>query len=174
MAGPCRSMLITIGKVLKPWGVKGEVKVQPLSDVAGRFTGLRRVVLVSPRGKEMTCLVRSVRYRGDAPYLLLEGYDSPERSRDLANWLVTVPREEAAPLPEGRYYWFELIGMTVLSEDGETLGEITDVFATGSNDVYIMKGKGGEVYLPATREIVKAIDRGSRTMTIHVVDGLLD
>jgi len=88
--------------------------------------------------------------------------------------LIRIPREEAIPLPEGQYYWFELVGMAVLSEAGEKLGEIVEVFATGSNDVYVMKRGKEEVYLPATKEIVKQIDRQARTMVIHVMEGLLD
>ena len=167
-------MLITIGKVLKPWGLKGEIKVQPLTDFPDRFLSLSRVYLVSPGGKELVCAVRSARSLGGTPLLLLEGYDTPEKSRAINNYLVKVPREEAVPLPEGQYYWFELIGMTVLSEEGERLGEITDVFATGSNDVYVMKRGSKEVYIPATKEIVKQIDRKARTMTIQVMEGLLD
>lgn len=167
-------MLITIGKALKPWGVKGEVKVQPLTDFPGRFKDLRRVYLVSPRGKETACAVKSVRYLAGAPLLLLEGYDAPEKTKAISNYLIKVPRKEAVPLPEGRYYWFELIGMAVLSEAGEKLGEITDIFATGSNDVYVMKRGRREVYIPATKEIVKQIDRKARTMVIHVMEGLLE
>jgi 16S rRNA processing protein RimM len=167
-------MLIAIGKVLKPWGVRGEVKVQSLTDFPERFKDLRRVYLVSPRGNEIVCAVKSARSLGGMPLLLLEGYDSPEKARTIASWLIKIPQEEAVPLPEGQYYWFELIGMVVLSEEGERLGEITDVFATGSNDVYVMKRDGGEVYIPATKEIVKQIDRKARTMIIHVMEGLLE
>ncbi len=167
-------MLITIGKVLKPWGVRGEVKVQPLTDFPGRFKDLRRVYLVSPRGKEIVCEVRSVRYQGDAPFIILEGYDAPEKAKAIAGWFIKIPQEEAMPLPEGRYYGFELIGMAVISEAGEKLGEITDIFETGSNDVYVMKRGKKEVYIPAIREIVKKVDREARTMTIHVMKGLLE
>jgi 16S rRNA processing protein RimM len=167
-------MLITIGKALKPWGVKGEVKVQSLTDFPERFKDLRRVFLVSPQGKEIVCAVESVRSMGGMPLLLLAGYDSPEKAKAIANWLIKIPQEEAVPLPEGQYYWFELIGMVVLSEEGERLGEITDIFETGSNDVYVMKRGRREVYIPATKEIVKQIDRQARTMIIHLMEGLLE
>ncbi len=167
-------MLITIGRVLKPYGVKGEVKVEPITDFPERFGSLKRVVLESPRGNELPCTVRSVRYLNGLPYLCFEGYDSPEQAKKLNAWLIRIPQEEAVSLPEGQYYWFELVGMTVLSEAGEKLGEIAEVFATGSNDVYVMKQGKKEVYIPATKEVVKKIDRQARTMTIHVVEGLLD
>jgi 16S rRNA processing protein RimM len=108
------------------------------------------------------------------PVLLLKGYDSPEKARVLNGWLVQVPQEETVPLPEGQYYWFELIGMEVLSETGEKLGTIVDIFETGSNDVYVMKAGRKEVYLPATKDVIRQIDRAAKRMVVHVMEGLLD
>jgi len=167
-------MLITIGRVAKPHGVKGEVKVVPLTDHPGRFEKLQRVFLVSPAGTQKECAVRSVRYLADAPLLLLAGYDSPEKARELNGWLVQLPEEEAISLPEGQYYWFELIGMDVESESGEKLGKIVDIFATGSNDVYVMQSGKREVYLPATKEVIRQVDRKTRRMVVRVLEGLLD
>jgi 16S rRNA processing protein RimM len=167
-------MLITIGKVVKPFGVKGEMKIEPMTDFPERFTGLTRVYLVSPSGKEVACEVKSVRYAGGAPYLLFSGYDSPEKAKAINGWFIKVPEEEAVPLPEGTYYWFELIGMEVVSDAGEKLGTIVDIFETGSNDVYVLKQDGKETYIPATREVIRLVDRKARRMTIHVPDGLLE
>ncbi len=167
-------MLITIGKARKTFGVKGEIKIEPMTDHPERFKDLRRVYLTSPRGEEKVCAVTSVRYMNGDPVLLLEGYDTPEKARVLNGWLVQVPREEAVPLPEGQYYWFELIGMEVESEAGEKLGKIIDIFETGSNDVYVMKAGGKEVYLPATREVIRQIDLTAKRMVIRVTEGLLD
>ena len=167
-------MLITIGKAVKPFGVKGEMKIEPLTDFPERFNQLNRVYLVSPAGKEVVCDVRSVRYAGSVPFLLFKGYDSPEKAKALNGWMIKVPAEETVPLPEGSYYWFELIGMEVFSESGEKLGSIVDVFETGSNDVYVMKQGRKETYLPATKEIVKQVDRKTKRMIIHVVDGLME
>ena len=167
-------MLITIGKVQKTHGVKGEVKVDPRTDHPDRFSKLRRVYLTSPRGEIRECAVRSVRYMDGTPVLLLKGYDDPERARELNGWLVQVPQEEAVPLPEGQYYWFELIGMEVFTESGQKLGTIVDIFETGSNDVYVMKSGRKEVYLPATKEVIRQVDRTAKRLVIHVMDGLLD
>ncbi|MDA8099833.1 MAG: ribosome maturation factor RimM [Nitrospiraceae bacterium] len=167
-------MLITIGKVQKPHGVKGEVKVEPLTDHLDRFRKLRRVFLTASDEKTQECAVKAVRYLDSIPLLQLAGYDSPERARELNGRLVQIPEEEAVPLPEGQYYWFELIGMEVLSEAGEKLGRIVDIFQTGSNDVYVMQSGKREIYLPATKEIVKQVDRQAKRMVIHVMEGLLD
>ncbi len=167
-------MLITIGKAVKPFGVKGEIKIEATTDFPDRFKGLRRVYLVSPAGQEIACEVRSARYAGGVPFILLEGYDTPEKAKALNGWLVKVPEEEAVPLPEGAYYWFELIGMEVVSESGENLGNIVDVFETGSNDVYVLKRGSEEVYIPATKEVIKQVDRKTKRMVIHLIDGLLE
>jgi 16S rRNA processing protein RimM len=167
-------MLITIGKAVKPFGVKGEMKIEPLTDFPERFKDLNRVHLVSPAGKEIVCEVKSVRYAGEMPLLVFNGYDSPEKAKALNGWLVKVPDEEASPLPDGHYYWYELIGMEVCSENGEKLGTIVDIFETGSNDVYVMKRGRKEVYLPATKEVIKQIDRKAKQMVIHLMDGLME
>ncbi len=167
-------MLITIGKAVKPFGVKGEIKIESLTDFPERFKGLRRVYLVSPKGKEIACEVKAVRYAGGVPYLLFSGYDSPEKAKALNGWFIKVPEQEAVPLPEGNYYWFELVGMEVVSESGEKLGTIVEVFETGSNDVYVMKRGRKEVYIPATKEIVKQVDRKAKRMVIHLMEGLLE
>jgi 16S rRNA processing protein RimM len=167
-------MLITIGKALKPWGVKGEMKIEPITDFPKRFGNLTRVYLVSPAGKEMICEVTAVRYVGTAPVIQIAGYDSPEKAKALNGWLVRVPEEETVPLPEGTYYWFELIGMEVFSEADEKLGTIVDIFETGSNDVYVMKQGRKEIYIPATQEVVKQVDRKAKRMVIHLLDGLME
>jgi 16S rRNA processing protein RimM len=167
-------MLITIGRVQKTHGVKGEIRIEPLTDHPERFSDLRRVFMTSPRGESRECTVRSVRYMDNSPLLLLEGYETPEEARALNGWLVQIPEEEALPLPEGQYYWFELIGMEVVSEAGERLGRIVDIFETGSNDVYVMKAGRKEVYLPATKEVIRQVDRAAKRMVIRVMDGLLE
>jgi 16S rRNA processing protein RimM len=168
-------MLITIGKAVKAFGVKGEMKIELMTDFPERFRNLKRVFLVSPNGKEIERKVRSVRYdAGGTLFLVFDGYDSPEKAKELNGWFIKVPREEAVRLPEGSYYWFELIGMEVVSESGEKLGTIVDVFETGSNDVYVMKRGGKETYIPATKDVVKQVDRQLKRMVIHLVDGLFD
>jgi 16S rRNA processing protein RimM len=168
-------MLITIGRIIKPFGVKGEMKIEPVTDFPERFKKLRRVSLVSPSGEELNAEVRSTRFdAGGALYLLLFGYESPEKARELNGWFIKVPQEQAVPLPEGTYYHFELIGMEVISEAGEKLGTITDIFETGSNDVYVMKQGRKETYIPATKEIIKQVDRTRKRMVIHVMEGLME
>jgi 16S rRNA processing protein RimM len=167
-------MLITIGKVLKPWGVKGEMKIEPQTNVPERFKELDRVFLVSPSGEKFFCRLTAVRYISTMPLLTFSGYDTPEKAKSLNGWLIKIPSEEAVPLPEGTYYWFELIGMDVFSEEGKKLGTITDIFETGSNDVYVIKSGSKEVYIPATCEVIKQVDKEANKMVIHLMNGLME
>jgi len=167
-------MLITIGKAVKPFGVKGEMKIEPMTDFPERFKELGRVYLVSPAGHELVCTVRSVRYAGETPIILFSGYDAPEKAKELNGWFLKVPESETVPLPEGQYYWYELMGMDVFSESGEKLGAIVDIFETGSNDVYVMKRGRQEVYIPATKEVIRQVDRKAKRMIIHLIDGLME
>jgi len=167
-------MLVTIGKAIKTFGVKGEMKIEPLTDFPERFRDLQRIYLVSPAGKEIVCEVRSVRNAGGAIYLLFAGYDTPEKARVLNGWLLKIPEAETVPLPDGSYYWFELMGMEVVSESGEKLGAIVDIFQTGSNDVYVLKKGRKEIYVPATKEVIRQVDKKARRMTIRVLEGLLE
>jgi 16S rRNA processing protein RimM len=167
-------MLITIGKAVKPFGVKGEMKIEPMTDFPERFNGLHRVHLVSPAGRELAVEVKSVRYAGATPLLLFDGYNSPEAAKSLNGWFVKIPEEEVVPLPEGTYYWFELIGMEVVEENGASFGTLVDIFETGSNDVYVVKRGDKEIYIPATREVVRLVDKKGKRMTIRVPEGLLE
>ncbi len=167
-------MLVTIGKAIKTFGVKGEMKIEPLTDFPERFGNLHRVFLVSPAGKEIVCEVLSVRNAGGAIYLLFAGYDTPEKAKVLNGWLLKIPEAETVPLPDGSYYWFELIGMEVVSESGEKLGEIVDIFQTGSNDVYVLKKGRKEFFIPATKEVIRQVDKKAKRMTIRVLEGLLE
>ena len=167
-------MLVTIGKAIRTFGVKGEMKIEPLTDFPEWFGNLHRVYLVSPSGQEIVCEVLSVRNAGGAIYLHFAGYDTPEKARILNGWLLKIPEAETVPLPDGSYYWFELIGMEVVSESGEKLGVIVDIFQTGSNDVYVLKKGGKEFYIPATKEVIRQVDKKARRMTIRVLEGLLE
>jgi 16S rRNA processing protein RimM len=115
-----------------------------------------------------------VRYAGGAPYLQFAGYDSPEKAKALNGWFLKLPEEETVPLPEGAYYWFELIGMEVVTEDGAVLGVLADIYETGSNDVYVVKRGGEELDLPATRDVIRLVDRKAKRMTVRLPEGLLE
>lgn len=166
--------LITIGKVLKHRGLKGELKVLSLTDFSSRFSELKDVILTSPDGRNINCKVKGIRLQKGFVLLSLEGCDTIEKAEGLKNWLVRIPQDKARRLPDGQYYWFDLLGMKVYSDSGLLIGDLIDIFATGSNDVFVVKGMVREHLVPATREVVKDVDVQNKRMTIHIIKGLLE
>lgn len=167
-------MLISVGRVIKPRGVRGEVKVESLTDFPERFEKLDRVYLTWPSGRVLECRVGSVRYIKGIPYLVFESYETPEKARQLCGSLIQIPEQEAMPIPDGSFYWFELIGMEVFTEDERRLGVIDEILRTGGNDVYVVKNGRKEYYIPATEEVIRQVDKARRRMVIHVIEGMLD
>ncbi len=165
--------LITIGKILKARGIHGELKVLPLTDFLERFSELKEVILASPDGNDVKCKIDSVRYQKGFVLLCFEGCSTIDEAKRLINWYVRIPKELVRELPSNQYYWSDLIGMTVYSDTGLLVGEIIDVFSTGSNDVLVVKGRKKELLIPATLEVVKDVDVKNKRMAIHIIKGLI-
>ncbi len=143
--------------MLKAWGYRGELKIEILTDFPERFASLRTVYL-GDDAKSFS--VERARLHGkNAAVIKLAGVDSPEAGAKLRDQLVQVPTGEAVPLPEGKLYLYQLVGLSVKTVAGETLGEVTDVLDTsGANDVYVVTGNGREILLPAIPQVIKEID----------------
>jgi 16S rRNA processing protein RimM len=166
--------LVTIGKIIKPFGVKGEVRVLPLSDVPGRFHALTDVTVMAPSGR--TLLTRVTRVREDrGGYVIgLEALSTPEEAAGFRGGWIKIPEEDVPPLPAGQYYEFQLIGMTVMDEAGRMLGTLEEILETGSNSVFAVRRNGREVLIPGTRDVVASVRVDERMMTIRSITGLLD
>ena len=159
---------VAIGRVGAPWGVRGAFSVLPLADSRALFAPGRDVTIA---GKPYT--IESAQWRKGMVYLRLSGIESREAAGELRGRLLAVAEAELEPLPEGQYYRFQLIGLTVVSTEGEELGRLADVLSTGANDVYVVRGGRGEVLLPATDEVVREIDLKAGRMLIEALPGLL-
>lgn len=142
---------IIIGKLGKTRGLKGELKIIPLTDFEGRFDGLTKIFV---GGKLMK--VESVNHIGDEIFIKFEGVDNRESAKTLTNKFLTLPRSQAAPLDEGEFYTFDIIGCEVFANE-KNLGVVTAVLKTGSNDVFQVNGDK-EILIPALKSVVKKID----------------
>lgn len=143
---------LTIGEITKPHGVKGEIKVFPLTDDIQRFKKLKRVFIDGQEVKVVYATAGS-----DRAILKLEGCDSVEDAEKLRKKLLVVPREEAVRLEEGSYFIEDLKDCIVFDEEGTELGQVAEVIQTGANDVYWIK-KPKELLIPAIRDVVVSID----------------
>ena len=166
--------LITIGKIVKPFGVKGEVRVLSLSDVPGRFHTLTRVTLVAPSERALTTSVTHVRDDRGGYVVGVEALATPEEAAAFRGGWIKIPEDEVPPLPAGHYYEFQLIGMTVLNKSGRTIGTLEEILETGSNSVFVVREKDREVLIPGTRDVIESVNVDERIMTIRSIAGLLD
>lgn len=156
---------ITIGKIVAPHGVRGDVRVIPLTDFPERFEQLKTARLDD--GKEL--VVDAVRYHKQFVILKFHGKDNRNDVEALRGRFITVSREEAVPLPEGHFYVFDIIGLTVYDEQGLVLGKISDVLFTGSNDVYVVEREDQKpLLIPALKEVVLSIDITGGKMTVKL------
>jgi 16S rRNA processing protein RimM len=162
---------LVIGRIIKPHGVRGEMRVEIMTDLPERFTWLETVYIGENPPQPVT--VESVRFHKNQALLKLAGYDSREEVVLLRSQILQVPESEAIPLEEGEYYLYQLVGLAVISDTGEFLGELQEVLETKANNVFVINGPFGEVLLPDTDEVVQEIDFENGRLIVHLLPGLI-
>lgn len=166
---------LQVGVITQTHGIKGEVKVFPTTDDATRFKKLKEVIMDTDR-ERLHMEIESVKFFKQYVIVKFKGYDSINDVERYKNAKLYVTRDKAVHLKKDEYFVADLIGMQVVTEEGETFGTLKDVMATGANDVYVVKrddGNEAEVLLPAIRECIKKIDMETGVITVHIMDGLL-
>ena len=166
--------LLRVGVITSTHGVRGEVKVFPTTDDMNRFKKLKTVILDT--GKEHKTLnVEQVKFFKNMVILIFKGFDN---INDVEMWRqkdLLITRDQAVKLEPDENFIVDLIGLTVLTDEGEKLGVMQDVLQTGANDVYVVKTTAGkEVLLPAIKDCILNVDLEKGEMLVHVLDGLLD
>ena len=157
---------ITIGRIGAPHGIHGEVRVIPLTDFADRFEQLEEVMA----GDELLH-IEAVKYHKQFVLLRFKEYPMREDVMRLNGRLLTVPRSEAMPLEEGEYYTFDIVGLSVETQEGKLLGKVEQVLRTGSNDVFVVRTEDGkELLIPALKRVVKEINIGEGRMVVEPLE----
>jgi 16S rRNA processing protein RimM len=167
---------LIVGEVLRPHGVRGELRIRILTDYPDRLVAGKALTFgrdaYDPHGQVFT--IEGLRTNKEYGLLKLREIEDRADADLLRELMVMVPLDEAVPLEEGEVYLYELIGMQVQTDDGEPLGEIVDIIETGANDVYVVRGgRYGEVLLPDIDDCILAIDPDTNLMTVHLMDGLI-
>lgn len=164
---------LKIGQIINTHGVKGEVKIYPLTDDINRFKKLK-FIFRKVNDEYVKIDVEGVKFVKQFPILKLSNIDTMNDAEKLKNEYLYINRENAVKLPEDTYFIADLIGICVFSDDNKYIGKITSVFPTGSNDVYeIISDDGKKYYIPAIKDVIKLIDINERKMIINVIEGLL-
>ncbi len=164
---------IIIGKILSPHGVKGELKVMPLTDYPDRFF---RTDFVWIDGIDHLVELETVREQTDKFLIKFRGVNDRDEAAKLSNRYLTVDREQAITPPPGYYYHFQIIGLQVFDTRGALLGKLTDIIETGANDVYVVQREGKkDLLIPALKSIVQVIDvHDQKRMVVELPPGLDD
>jgi 16S rRNA processing protein RimM len=151
---------LVIGTVLKPQGLKGEIKVMPHTDDVARFMLLKSVIIDGEQIK-----VSAVDVRGGLAYIMLEGIESREDAERLRGKLLSVDRKDAIKPPPGFYFIADLIGCEVFA-DGERLGVLKEIYQNGAADVYEVRGEKNLMF-PALKTVLKSVDIEAKRIELY-------
>ena len=155
--------------MIRPHGPDGTLRVQSLSDNPARFQIGSKLTVAG-----QTHAVADFReLPGGYALLRLDGLESVDAVRPLAGQWLVAPTDPAPDLPPGEYYHYQLVGLAVVTDQGEDLGTLQEVLVTGSNDVYVVQSTSGEeILLPAISQVIKELDLPAGRMLVHMIDGL--
>jgi 16S rRNA processing protein RimM len=164
---------VIIGKLGRPRGVQGEIRVTPETDFPQRFVSLKEIYVRDRNRWEKRNLISS-RLISGRPVLLFEGITTPEEAARLTNRDLAVPRSQAVVLPDDTYFIFDLIGCKVLEENTDRLiGQVVDIERYPVNDVYVIKSTSGEMLrCPAVKRFIRKVDIQGRKINL-LTAGLL-
>ncbi|MGB2698637.1 MAG: ribosome maturation factor RimM [Candidatus Zixiibacteriota bacterium] len=164
---------VTIGKITRTRGLNGEVVIFPYTDDPDRFFLLKEVWVSGKKDSQLFQIEKAKKFTQKI-FLKFQGINSPEAAMPLVNSYLEIEREKLLPLPENRYYIFDIIGLKVFTNQGEEIGTIHNVMSLPANDVYVVKSGEKEYDIPAIKEVVKKIDLDKKIMVIQPLKGLLE
>ncbi len=164
--------LFPIGRVVKPHGVKGKVKVEYYGVDLQGLSLYRQIFFEDEKGRPGAYEVLEAIPQPPRLILRLKGIEKIEEAESLTGREILAEREALHELEEGEYYWMDILGIEVETREGKRIGKVKEIFPTGANDVYVVQGKRGEILLPATEEVIQSIDIKKRVMKVVRKEGL--
>jgi 16S rRNA processing protein RimM len=161
--------LVTIGRVVKPQGRKGEVLTHPLSDRPQRFPTLRRAYVAGPGGKAREITISDCWPHKGKFVLKIDGIDSIDQAEELRGLDIRIADEDLEVLPEGSYYHHQILGLRVESPSKRVLGRAEEIMETGGGvPVLVVRGESGEMLVPLAKEFVLEVDlEGGRIVAVE-------
>ena len=167
--------IFQVGVIASTHGLQGEVNVFPTTQDPQRFKKLKKVTLHTQKGEELELDVVSARFFKKFVNVKFKQFSNINEVEKFRGCELTIDRKDAIKLEPGEFYCADLIGLSIVDEDDNELGTLTEILQTGANDVYEMTRKDSEekVYIPAIKDCVKAIDVEGKKIVIHVMEGLL-
>lgn len=166
--------LVPVGKIIGTHGIKGLLKVYSYS---GNIHSLQSVEAAFLKGKDGTLCeytVKSVSAHAGGFILDLDGFSDINQVLAMTGSEICLRWSQLPPPDEDEYYWRDLIGLAVHTDQGVELGTLVDIFETGSSDIYVVRGSSKEYLIPAIADVIAHIDIPGKKMIITPLDGLLD
>ncbi|HEY4744897.1 MAG TPA: ribosome maturation factor RimM [Desulfuromonadaceae bacterium] len=171
---PETDVLIPVGKIIGAHGIKGQIRVYSYSGNLESLRAARSIVLKSPQGETSEAILAGVTPHNGKIILGLKGFTDINQVLPLVGSEICLLRSQLPEPEEDEYYWRDLIGLEVVTPDGVVIGSLVDIFETGSNDVYVVRGEDREYLIPAVASVIANIDLAGGRMTITPLEGLLD
>ena len=165
---------VVIGKINKPHGVRGYLKVEPLTDQPERYKMLEKVHIRSGEQNLHEYKLENVQIAKGFLLIKLANISSREQAAALRGQTVEIPGKDVLPQPEGIYYFFEFIGLDVITDQAEKIGKIVDVIEFPANDVFVIVKDGREYMIPDVPDIVVKKNVRQGHIVIRVIEGLFD
>lgn len=165
-----------VGKVANTHGIKGELKIIPLTDFPEeRFVKGSQLTLIDQSDKEsIQVVVESARLHKNTYIVKLTAYDNINEVEKYKGWMLKIEQEQLADLDEDEYYYHEIVGCSVASDDGEELGTVSEILAPGANHVWVVDRPNGKpLLLPVIDDVVLNVDIESKRITVHLMEGLV-
>ncbi len=160
---------LIVGEIVAPFGTRGEVKVVLDTDLPDLLLQAKTLYIGEP---PVAHQVESARRHQGMVLLKLAGYDDRNAAETLRDQAVQVPRDELPAPGEGEYYYYQLVGLEVWTDQDELLGRVEDVQPTGSNEVLVVRGSRGELLLPVIESVVLDVDLEAGRIRVHLLEGL--
>ncbi|HUL20331.1 MAG TPA: ribosome maturation factor RimM [Thermodesulfobacteriota bacterium] len=164
--------LFPIGRVVKPHGVRGKMKVEYFGDDLDRFSSYREIFIENETNRLEPYEILEVLPQPPRLILRLKGVEKIEEVEPLIGKNIFIEKEALPELEAGEYYWADLLGMEVETPEGKRIGRVKEIFSTGAHDVYVVEGKRGEILLPAIEGVIQSIHLKKRVMKVVRMEGL--
>ncbi len=159
---------LPIGKVVRTHGLRGHLKVVPYGETFSSLGAGEMITVYLPEGNTLDLTVEEVRPHQKAFLLLSREIRTAEEAHNLVGAECCVPESRLSPAAPGEFYWYQLIGLDVVSTEGQRLGTLEEIVETGSNDVYVVRQGEEEILIPAIEEVVREVDLQRRLMTVKL------
>lgn len=166
--------LVLMGKVAATHGIRGQLRVVAYSGLTETFLSIGSLFLRDAAGRLQEHEVSSVSAHGKKLLITLKGFSNINQVLHFVGSEVLLHREQLPPPEEDEYYWFDLVGMKVVTTDNRFLGVLESIIETGSNDVYVVASGETEYLIPALADVVVSVDVAEKRMTVTPVEGLFD